>query len=110
MQACPNRPKGLPFFISSLYNYLLDIIQSGILPQGLSERIEADSDENSVTGIGGNDVMWVMAPTLQGLPVITAAVYCLYCLYFAQPGPLQVRIRVSRENHDAILGKICFPC
>jgi len=120
MQACPSRT-GHPILINSLYNFLLCIIKAECLP--LRQVFELASPFSSLNqqavvtanGDGGGtsqqkrlpsltpeDVAWATAPAVQGPPVVATAVYCLYSIYYAQPGPIITKIRIPREQQATI--------
>ena len=126
MQACPYHIP-LPDFISSLFIYLLDIIKLASLPQQQALELAADpttdptadqpeqqeerNEENSssssskVAALSTADIHWTLIHFSQGPFIQAAAVYCLHCLYYAQPGPVSVRIRIPEERQQSIHGE-----
>lgn len=118
-QACPSGT-GLPSLIDSLNNFLLGIIKADSLPfREVFELANPFSplNQQSITTANGDkddasqerlpcltpeDVAWATAPAVQGPPVVATAVYCLYSIYYAQPGPITTKIRVSKEQQETI--------
>jgi Small nuclear RNA activating complex (SNAPc), subunit 1 len=108
--------------INSLNNFLLAIIQSESLPvrevyelanprsplnqhpiaHGNGSGNGGGTGERKLPGLTPDDVAWATAPAIQGIPVIATAVYCLYGIYYAQPGPLITKIRISKEQQETI--------
>ncbi len=106
---------------------LLDIIKSESLPlrevfelanplsplnQPIATTANGDGDdagggsstrERRLPYLTTEDVAWATAPAVQGPPIVAAAIYCLYGIYYAQPGPLLVKIRISKEHQQTIM-------
>ena len=75
----------------------------------IKERLEFATTLESTTSqdlppLTTHDIAWIKAHVPQGPQIVSAGVFALYCTYYAQPNTGSIKIRISKEEQQTLLG------
>jgi hypothetical protein len=88
-------------FLQTLYNLCLDRLSTPLPLEAIRNVITALAAANE--DVPTEEEIIAVCSTNAGLYTKASAIYCLYCLFYAQPGSPTIKILVGKEHQAAIL-------